>query len=117
MLVRVKNHLDYTSHGVFHHGLIKLLIDKELEKRACSWSHFLFWSSFSTGEKQQGEKQENMKLGSNKHKENGIRPRKKVENSGFLSEQTQMEEWVKEMEVIVSSPSIVEEENGTTSLQ
>ena len=67
MSAKVKNDLDYTSHSVFHHGLIKLLIDKELEKRACSWSHFLFWSSFSTGEKQ-GKKRKKMKLRSNKQK-------------------------------------------------
>ena len=58
-----------------------------------------------------------MKLRSHRQKENGIKPRKKGVNLGFSNEQTQMEEGVEEMEVIASSPSIAEEENGTTSLQ
>ena len=46
MEVRVKNHPDHKPHNGFHHGLIKLLINKELEKKEWTWSHFLFWFSF-----------------------------------------------------------------------
>ena len=42
----VKNHLEHTPHCVFHHGLIKLLIDEELEKKESTWTHFLLWLGF-----------------------------------------------------------------------
>ena len=70
MSSRVKSHLDHTSHSVFHHDLIKLLIDKELEKKVWTWSHFLFWSGFKTNGKSEEGKQVKIKLrSSNKRKD------------------------------------------------
>ena len=46
MAIRVRNHPDSSSNSIFHHGLVKLLIAKELEKYERSWSHFLFWFGF-----------------------------------------------------------------------
>ena len=46
MAIRVRNHPGSSNNNIFHHGLVKLLIDKELEKHERSWSHFLFWYSF-----------------------------------------------------------------------
>ena len=43
---RVRNHPDHTSHSVFHHGLIKLLITTELEKNNKSWQNFIFFYGF-----------------------------------------------------------------------
>ena len=86
MSVRVKSHPDHTSHSVFHHGLIKLLIDKELEKKVWAWSHFLFWSGFkthkSTKVKSQEGKQMLMKLRSGNKRKNVTKTRE-FENVGF----------------------------------
>lgn len=46
MATRVRNHPSHTSHNVFHHGLVKLLVLDELEKHNRTWSHFLFWLGF-----------------------------------------------------------------------
>ena len=73
MLARVKSHQYHTSHSVFHHGLIKVLIDKELEKKVWNWSHFLFWFGFKTDGKLQEGKQVKMKLrSSNKNGFNAL---------------------------------------------
>ena len=46
MAMRVKNHPDHSSHNIFNHVLIKLLVLNELKKRNWAWLHFLFWSRF-----------------------------------------------------------------------
>ena len=43
---RVKNNTNHTSHSIFHHGIVKLLVLTELGKQNRSWQHFLFWSRF-----------------------------------------------------------------------
>ena len=57
MAMRFKNHPNHT-YSVFHHGLIKLLIDKELEKKELTWPHFLFWSGFKVERLADAEEQE-----------------------------------------------------------
>ena len=42
METKFKNHLEHTSHSIFHDGLVKLLVLIELRKHDCSWKHFLF---------------------------------------------------------------------------
>ena len=46
MVTRVNNHPNHTSHYVFHHGLIKLLVITKLKKMDKSSQHFLFWFGF-----------------------------------------------------------------------
>lgn len=55
MATRVKNHPEASSHIIFHHGLVKLLITKELEKHKRSWPHFLFWSGFKVESRESDE--------------------------------------------------------------
>ena len=46
MDTRVENHPDHTSHSVFHHGMVKLLVLTKLRKRNRSWKHFLVLLGF-----------------------------------------------------------------------
>ena len=46
MSIRARNHPSSSSSNMFHHGLIKLLINQELGKVERSWSHFLFRGGF-----------------------------------------------------------------------
>ena len=46
MVVRARNHSSSSGSNMFHHGLIKILINQELGKVERSWSHFLFWGGF-----------------------------------------------------------------------
>ena len=46
MVVRARNHPMFSNSNMFHHGLIKLLINQELGKVESSWSHFLFLGGF-----------------------------------------------------------------------
>ena len=43
MVVRARNHSSSSGSNVIDHGLIKLLITRELGKLERAWSHFLFW--------------------------------------------------------------------------
>ena len=74
MAVRVKINPYHTPHSVFHHGLIKLLIVKELENKEWTWTHFLLWSSFkvkrSTDAEVQERKETPMKLRSYSKRKN-----------------------------------------------
>ena len=45
---RVKGHKDHTQQSIFHHGLIKLIVSKVLQKKGRTWEHFLFWSGIQT---------------------------------------------------------------------
>ena len=60
MEVRVRNHPDHTSHNIFHHGLIKLLIVKELEKEGWTWSLVLFCSRFKVEKPEDAEEKYNL---------------------------------------------------------
>ena len=46
METKIQNNADHTSHKVFHHGLIKLLVVNELRKRSWTWLHFIFCLGF-----------------------------------------------------------------------
>ena len=46
MISGVKNHPEHSSHSVFHHGLIRILINYEMGKTGRSWQQFIFWSGF-----------------------------------------------------------------------
>ena len=51
MYVRVRNRPSSYGSNMFHHELIKLLINQELGKLERSWSHFLFWGGFKVNPK------------------------------------------------------------------
>ena len=42
----IAREIHHPDHSVFHHGLIKLLINFELGKTGRSWKHFVFWFGF-----------------------------------------------------------------------
>ena len=58
MSSRIKQHEDHTSQSIFHHGLIKLIINTVLQHEGKTWDFFIFWSSFQTkGEDQKPKRQ------------------------------------------------------------
>ena len=46
MSSRIKEHQNHTSQSIFHHGLIKLIINSVLQKEGNTRDYFLFWSGF-----------------------------------------------------------------------
>ena len=56
MSSRVKGHQDHTTHSIFHHGLIKLIISTALQKEGKTWDYFLFQSSFQIKQEEQQTK-------------------------------------------------------------
>ena len=56
MSSRVKEHQDHTKQSIFHHGLIKLIISTELQKRRKTWDYFLFWSRFQSEKEDQSKR-------------------------------------------------------------
>ena len=46
MATQVRKHPYNTSHSIFHHGLLELLVLNELKNKRWTWLHFLFWSGF-----------------------------------------------------------------------
>ena len=58
MSSRVKQHEDHTSQLIFHHGLIKLIISKVLQKEGRSWDFFIFWFGFQTKDEDQKPKRQ-----------------------------------------------------------
>ena len=46
MYVRVRNHPISSGSNIFHHGIVNILITRELGKLERSWSHSLFWRGF-----------------------------------------------------------------------
>ena len=47
----IRKKLNFPLHGVFHQGLIKILISNQLHHLNRSWEHFLFWGGFQLGNK------------------------------------------------------------------
>ena len=45
---RVKGHKDHTQKSIFHHGLIKLIVNVVIQKKGRTWEHFVFWSGIHT---------------------------------------------------------------------
>ena len=43
MSSRIKEHQNHTSQSIFHHGLIKVIINTVLQKEGKTWDYFLFW--------------------------------------------------------------------------
>ena len=56
MSSRVKKHEDHTSQSIFHHALIKLIINTVLQHEGKTWDFFIFWSGFQTKEEDQKPK-------------------------------------------------------------
>ena len=48
MLDRVKGHKDHTQQSIFHHGIIKLIVNTVLQKNGRTREHFVFWSGIHT---------------------------------------------------------------------
>ena len=46
METRLRNHPNHTSHSIFHHGLIKLIVLKKIKEEELNLVTFLFWSRF-----------------------------------------------------------------------
>ena len=63
MSSRIKEHQDHTRQSIFHHGLIKLIINSVLQKEGKTWEYFLFWSGFQNSQ----EGQSNRKQDDNGH--------------------------------------------------
>ena len=55
---RVKGHKDHTQQYIFHHGLIKLFVNKVLQKKGRTWEHFVFWSGVHTQQEGQPKKRQ-----------------------------------------------------------
>ena len=57
---RVRNHPEHTYHSIFHHGLIKLLVVKELENKPLILTQFLFWLGFKVEKPEYAEEQDSL---------------------------------------------------------
>ena len=55
---RVKGHKDHTQQSIFHHGLIKLIVNTVLQKKSRTWEHFLFWLGIQTQQENQRKKRQ-----------------------------------------------------------
>ena len=49
MSCRIKEHQNHTKQSIFHHGLIKLIINTVFQSRGKTWEYFLLWSGFQNG--------------------------------------------------------------------
>ena len=56
MSSRIKEHHHHTAQSIFHHGLIKLIINTALQKEGKTWDYFLFWSGFQIKQEEQPTK-------------------------------------------------------------
>ena len=56
MLDRVKGHKKHTQQSIFHHGLIKLMVNTVLQKKDRTWEHFVFCSGIHTQQEGQPKK-------------------------------------------------------------
>ena len=61
MSCRVKEKQNYTRKSIFHHGLIKLIINIVFQSRGKTWEYFLFWSGFQKGQEGQSHKRQDDK--------------------------------------------------------
>ena len=52
----IKEHHDHTAQSIFHHGLIKLIINTILQREGKTWDYFLFWSGFQINQEGQPTK-------------------------------------------------------------
>ena len=55
---RVKGHKYHTQQSIFHHGLIKLIVDTVLQKKGRTWEHFVFWLGIQTQQEGQPKKRQ-----------------------------------------------------------
>ena len=58
MSCRIKEHQNHTKQSIFHHGLIKLIINTVLQSRGKTWEYFLFWSGFQNGQEGQSHRRQ-----------------------------------------------------------
>ena len=54
----VKGHKDHTQQSIFHHGIIKLIINTVLQKKGRTWEHFMFGSCIHTQQEGQPKKRQ-----------------------------------------------------------
>ena len=50
MSCRIKEHQNHTRQSIFHHRLIKLIINNVLQREGKTWEYFLFWSGFQNSQ-------------------------------------------------------------------
>ena len=55
---RVKGHKDHRQQSIFHHGLIKLIVNTVLLKKGRTWEHFVFWSGIHIQQEGQPKKRQ-----------------------------------------------------------
>ena len=58
MSSRIKEHQDHTRQSIFHHGLIKLIIKRVLQKEGKTWEYFIFWSGFQNSQEGQSTRKQ-----------------------------------------------------------
>ena len=55
---RVKGNKDHTQQFIFHHGLIKLIVNTVLQKKGRTQKHFVFWPNIHTQQEGQPKKRQ-----------------------------------------------------------
>ena len=58
MSCRVKEHQHHTKQSIFHHGLIKLIINTVLQSRGKTWEYFIFCSGFQNDQEGQSHRRQ-----------------------------------------------------------
>ena len=58
MSCRIKEHQNHTRQSIFHHGLIKLIINSVLQREEKTWEYFLFWSGFQNSQEGQSNRKQ-----------------------------------------------------------
>ena len=58
MSSRIKEHQDHTRQSIFHHGLIKLIINSVLQKEGKTWEYFIFWLGFQNSQEGQSNRKQ-----------------------------------------------------------
>ena len=58
MSSRIKEHQDHTRQSIFHHGLIKLIINSVLQKEGKTWEYLIFWSWFQNSQEGQSTRKQ-----------------------------------------------------------
>ena len=55
---RVKGNKDHTQQSIFHHGLIKLIVNTNLQKKGRTWEHVVFWLGIHNQQEGQPKKRQ-----------------------------------------------------------
>jgi hypothetical protein len=78
MAYQVQEKTSKVKGGIFHHGLITLMVFELLKRRNRKWDHFLFWNEFETdlqlGDKEKSSSKKSSTPRSGKRKRRAISP-------------------------------------------